>query len=148
MALMSLFYNSEATTGAKALIRPKLRAALAIGNRAEAWFQIRYGSNAGTSKSVGIAARRFFESSVFGLHADPSHATVQEALQAYQVLQKNRPSILDYENSWGLNQPTQGQGDDAVHRACTAKELAGGRNRANWLGDAQYRGRNARSAKI
>jgi len=45
-ALMSLYFNGPT------LIGDKLHAALVVGDRAEAWFEIRYGSNAG-SKAMG-----------------------------------------------------------------------------------------------
>ena len=58
-------------------------------NRVDAWFQIRYESNGGSSQSGGIAKRRYEESEVFGLYApdDSSSGSVvaplSEALKIY-----------------------------------------------------------------
>lgn len=48
-ALVSLYFNHYS------LIGPKLEEAINTGNRAEAWYEIRYNSNGGTSASQGIA---------------------------------------------------------------------------------------------
>ena len=101
MALMSLFYNSLHETGPDALIGPKLLAALAAGNRAEAWYEIRYDSNNGLSASPGIAKRRYYESQVFGLYGTYDQPTFEEATQAYQMLTAHRAAILQYENTYG-----------------------------------------------
>ena len=64
------------------LIGPSLREAIRQGNRAEAWFEIRYNSNS-TRQSAkirsGIAKRRFRESQVFGLYDDPQEVSAAEA---------------------------------------------------------------------
>ena len=64
------------------LIGPSLREAIRQGNRAEAWFEIRYRSNdpdqAAKIRS-GIAKRRFMESQVFGLYDDPQEVSAAEA---------------------------------------------------------------------
>lgn len=51
---------------------PSLRAAVLAGDRAEAWFQIRYDSNGGASRSLGIAQRRCYESELFAIQNDPA----------------------------------------------------------------------------
>ncbi|HDG1710783.1 TPA: hypothetical protein PFE25_003979 [Kluyvera ascorbata] len=67
------------------LIGPSLREAIRQGNRAEAWFEIRYRSNKpnrpGESEDnrAGIAKRRFMESQVFGLYDDPQEVSAAEA---------------------------------------------------------------------
>ena len=66
-ALMSMFYN-----GGPGIIGPKLLNALQGDDRAEAWYQIRYGSNAdGDSSGSGLANRRYAESDKFGLYDGP-----------------------------------------------------------------------------
>jgi GH24 family phage-related lysozyme (muramidase) len=67
IALFSLAYNS--VTGPTDLLGGQLRAAIASGNRPEAWYQIRYQSNGNSGDiGAGIAKRRYFESQLFGLY--------------------------------------------------------------------------------
>lgn len=58
-ALVSLYYNNGSTN-----FTADLTNALKSGNRAEAWFQIRYNSN----KGVDVADRRYREADLFGLY--------------------------------------------------------------------------------
>lgn len=81
-ALASMIWN-----GGKGLLGSALGQALEAGNRAEAWFQIRYGSNG--SKNPIAAARQYYVSQVFGLFDNPDQPTSTEALQAYQMLTTN-----------------------------------------------------------
>lgn len=71
-ALLSLVYN-----GGAGMIGPGLRGALASGNRAEAWWQIRYDSNGGSI--AGLATRRCFEGDLFGIYDDPAAVGTEEA---------------------------------------------------------------------
>lgn len=96
LALLSLAYNNI-TNGVRK--SPSLKKAIIEGNRAEAWFQIRYGTNG--DKLVGIAKRRFYESSLFGLSADLKNMTEKEAKDTYQLFTKKRAEILTYEKLWG-----------------------------------------------
>jgi GH24 family phage-related lysozyme (muramidase) len=73
-ALLDLTYN----TGAKILQQSKLIAALNSDSRAEAWYEIRYASNEGVSKSFGIANRRAVESSEFGLYENSKDSMLLE----------------------------------------------------------------------
>src|SRR6266571_2192044 len=93
--------------------------AISIGDRAEAWFQMRYNANPlglasinGTAnqnqqnqiqqgEDRGIAKRRFAESQIFGLYNDPSNVQLDEAKQAYRMLQFHRSSIQAYEDKYG-----------------------------------------------
>lgn len=79
----------------------QLSQALLSGNRAEAWFQIRYGSADNGNNGNGVVRRRYVDSQLFGLYADPSAPTETEALQAYQMLTANRSTIMDYELRFG-----------------------------------------------
>jgi hypothetical protein len=97
IALLSLAYNN--VVGPKQ--SPSLRQALINGDRATAWYEIRYNSNG--DQDVGHARRRFYESSLFGLSADLNNPTEEEVNNAYRVLTENRSKILAYENLWGLN---------------------------------------------
>jgi GH24 family phage-related lysozyme (muramidase) len=64
VALLDMVYN-----GGTGLIGNSLSSALSADNRAEAWYQIRYNSNGGTSRSKGLANRRVAESNIFNLYS-------------------------------------------------------------------------------
>lgn len=89
-ALVSMMYNSPA------LIGSNLISALQNNDRAEAWFQIRYKSNGGSSISQGIANRRYRESELFGLYGDGAMDDKQskDAFRAYLLHQAD---IVSYE---------------------------------------------------
>jgi Ca2+-binding RTX toxin-like protein/GH24 family phage-related lysozyme (muramidase) len=94
LSLVSLAWNN-----AGKLLGPGLSAALQTGDRAEAWYEIRYGSNG--DKFDGIAKRRYYESDLFGLYDDASNVSNEEAKQIYQMLQRHRTQISDYEETYG-----------------------------------------------
>jgi Ca2+-binding RTX toxin-like protein len=99
--LLDMAYN-----GGAGLIGSKLVNAMWNGNRAEAWFEIRYNSNKENQRLdilQGLAKRRYLESEIFGLYNDPegSGVDLNEAKQIYQMFQKNRKQIYDYENKYG-----------------------------------------------
>ena len=97
LAYFSLSYNSLS------LIGGGLKAAVAAGDRADAWYEIRYNSNGGTNVDVknGIAKRRFYESEVHQLYRDPSNPTVEEAKQVGEMYATHRDSkILGYEKTY------------------------------------------------
>jgi hypothetical protein len=98
VAISSMFYNGPG------LVRKALIDALAEGNRAEAWFQIRYGWPEGTGGNAqfnnGWAKRRYMESTVFGLYEDPTLITPTEAKEVYRMLQSHRDSIMQRENTY------------------------------------------------
>jgi GH24 family phage-related lysozyme (muramidase) len=107
LALLSLAYNGMLGKNDKGnLISPSLQQALIDGDRAEAWFQIRYGSN--PDNLPGFAKRRYFESSLFSLYADPSNPSDEEVKQAYRMLQLHRTKIVDYEKRHGYWTDTVG----------------------------------------
>lgn len=93
IALVSLAFNNGG-----ALLGPKLAAALKSGDRAEAWYEIRYRSNAD-----GVNAnRRYKESDLFGLYDE--NATAEDHKAAYRMYTRHRDSniygyggILGYE---------------------------------------------------
>jgi GH24 family phage-related lysozyme (muramidase) len=73
LALFSLAWNGVLANS------PSLRRAVADGQRAEGWFQIRYNSNGGAARGEGIAARRACEGSLFGLYESPTSVSTAEA---------------------------------------------------------------------
>lgn len=101
LALLSLYWNASTLVGSN------LTGALRRGDRASAWFEIRYNSNAGSpSDQKGAAKRRYFESSLFGLYNEDAGAAipVSEALNTYAVFSdnqgKNRATAFQYETLW------------------------------------------------
>ncbi|MEW5949278.1 MAG: hypothetical protein AB1711_07675 [Thermodesulfobacteriota bacterium] len=97
VTLVSLAYNNPC------LIGTNLVNALESGNRAEAWYEIRYQSNGGDSKSIGIANRRYRESDQFGLYSDDDNITVEEAKEALEMYERHRGTISYYENTYKPN---------------------------------------------
>ncbi|UQG64865.1 calcium-binding protein [Marinobacter sp. M2C] len=95
--LLSLAYNAQT------LIGPGLTNALWTGDRAEAWFQIRYDSNGGAALDLraGLAKRRFAEAQYIGPFSDPANATPNEVQNVFWMLQKNRVAIMAYEEKFG-----------------------------------------------
>jgi hypothetical protein len=114
VALLDLYY-----AGGTKLIRPnsQLLAALVDGNRAQAWFEIRYDSNG--NHLLGIAKRRYYDSQLFGLFSNPSSPSLGEVVQAYEMLTANRSAIIQYEALYGTdpdgNNPDVPQG--AIYEA-------------------------------
>ena len=73
------------------------------GDRAEAWFQMRYncwGSN--NEAEAGLRKRRFAEAQVFGLYEDPSNVTPDEARNVYRMYQLHRDEIARVERGFGV----------------------------------------------
>jgi GH24 family phage-related lysozyme (muramidase) len=93
--LVSMAYNGLINTGTS----PSLRQAVIDNDRAEAWYNIRYDSNGGSSRGPGIANRRYVESQIFKLFSDPS--LTLEQLQAMRMFTKHRVKILSEENQFG-----------------------------------------------
>ena len=95
VALLSLTFNSPS------LIGSKLIAALQTGNRAEAWYEIRYDSNKerSTTPSLvrGIADRRYSESDTFGLYEN-APLTSDEAKSVFRMYTAHRDVIQNYES--------------------------------------------------
>ncbi len=91
MALATIIWS-----GGPGLIGPKLRAAIGSGNRAEAWYEIRYNSNGDGDHGK----RRYIEAAVFGLYNDPANISLDEAKSVYQMFAKHRSDIIDYEDDY------------------------------------------------
>ncbi len=96
-ALASLAYN-RGQAGVE-LIGPKLIGAIRTGDRAEAWYQIRYQSNGGGGLA-GIAVRRFRESNLFGLYDSENGTTLEESLSVQRMYTRSRVEIAAYESRW------------------------------------------------
>ena len=90
-AFVSLSYQGYVNKGKS----PSLKRALINGDRAEAWYEIRYNTSA--------EARRFLEADIFGLYNptvvidDPSTMTEDEAMAAYRTRTRHRDHILIFE---------------------------------------------------
>lgn len=91
-ALFSLCWNGPSLLG------PKLKAAIEAGDRAEAWYEIRYNSN-GNGIS-GLANRRYVEAETFGLFDTAGKASFSEAIQAGQMLARHHETVLWYEDRY------------------------------------------------
>lgn len=98
VSLLSLACNAQT------LIGEKLTKAMWEGNRAEAWFEIRYNSNNGKeSRCLGLAKRRFLEAQIFGLYDNPASVGSTEAQQIFKMLQTHRWKIAEEEKEYGIS---------------------------------------------
>ncbi|WP_369938892.1 XVIPCD domain-containing protein [Xanthomonas medicagonis] len=73
------------------------------GDRAEAWFQMRYncwGSN--NDAEAGLRKRRFAEAQVFGHYDNPNNVTPEEARNVYRMYQLHRDEIDRVERGFGI----------------------------------------------
>lgn len=78
--------------------------AVGDGDRAEAWYQLRYnsrGTNPDPEIERGIRSRRGMEAQAFGLYDDPQNVTTEEARDVYRMLQLHRDDIARNEREWG-----------------------------------------------
>ncbi|GAB3380745.1 hypothetical protein [Lysobacter fragariae] len=116
IALVSLAYNRG--TGMLAGIprnsipEHPVMDAIRDGDRAEAWFQVRYncwGSN--NDAEAGLRKRRFAEAHVFGLYDDRDNVTPDEARNVYRMYQLHRDEIDRVERGFGVT----AEGDIARH---------------------------------
>ena len=76
------------------------------GNRAEAWFKIRYhwkqGTGADAQYNNGWAKRAYFQSQIFGLYDNPDNVSPDEAKQVYRMFQTDRWLAYQRENKYGV----------------------------------------------
>lgn len=80
--------------------------AIADGDRAEAWYQLRYnsrGTNPDPDVEFGLRARRNMEAQAFGLYNDPQNVTSEEARSVLQMFQLHRGNIEENERGWGVD---------------------------------------------
>jgi Ca2+-binding RTX toxin-like protein len=95
IALFSLAYNQRS---ASPLLGTLLHNALINDNRAEAWYEIRYGSNG--NDLDGVAKRRYYESQEFGLY-NPGSLDLTEARQIFQMVTHHASNISSYDATYG-----------------------------------------------
>lgn len=93
IVLLSLGFNTRA--GETDLLGTNLGAALREGNRANAWFEIRYNSN--RYRENGIAKRRYAESSLFGLYNNPNDISDEDFYDVIAMYYEKKDSIFSYE---------------------------------------------------
>jgi GH24 family phage-related lysozyme (muramidase) len=91
-ALFSLCWNGPSLLG------PKLKAAIEAGDRAEAWYEIRYNSNG--NGIAGLANRRYVEAETFGLFDTEGKASFGEAVRAGRMLARHHETVLWYEDRY------------------------------------------------
>lgn len=99
IALVSVTYNR----GVGALRDHPLVAAIEDGERAEAWYQLRY--NCWGSRSDmegGLRKRRFAEAEVFGLYSDRGAVSVEEAVAVYEMYRNHYAEIDRVERAFGV----------------------------------------------
>ena len=98
VALVSLAWGNIVKPGAS----KRLRAAIVSGDRAEAWYEIRYNSNSPTqSFRDGIAKRRYFEADTFGLYDVSAEMTDQAAKGAFRTYTRHAKEIDAYDAQFG-----------------------------------------------
>jgi GH24 family phage-related lysozyme (muramidase) len=119
IAIFSLAYNTK--DGQKSLLGAGLASAIEQGNRAEAWYEIRYNSNAG--KDVGVAKRRYAESELFGLY-DADGLSVDEAKDVFQSITLHRQQMLAYENLFAAQVSAANADLNAIAGAFTSAGVA------------------------
>lgn len=104
IALLSLVYNNVIGPGKS----PNLLNDLKNGNRAEAWYEISYHSNGGSSASQGIANRRYQEAELFGLWGDggptqtelANFETFLNSTDPYSINKSTLQYMRTYENTY------------------------------------------------
>jgi len=109
LALLSMVFNGGLGIFGSSLSQSKLLNALETGNRAEAWFEIRYNTNAESKRTdaasqavtEGIADRRINESNLFGLYNEQGPGIPEdEAKDVLRMYTIHRNDIQTYENQF------------------------------------------------
>jgi len=103
ITLLSLVYNNVVGFNADGTLKStKLLDALAAGNRAEAWFEIRYNSNGDALD--GIAKRRYFEADYFDLYEAGTLTDEEKTLQTKTIFRMytiHKDKIISYDTTYG-----------------------------------------------
>ncbi|MBL8256800.1 MAG: hemolysin [Pseudoxanthomonas mexicana] len=116
VAMVSLAYNrgvgSLSGSAQRDIPEHPVLKAVRDGDRAEAWFQMRYncwGSDKldeqypdADSKEAGLRKRRFAEAEVFGLYDDPGNVTPEQARGVYRAFQLHRAEVDRVEREFGV----------------------------------------------
>lgn len=104
LALVSLLYNSGLLLG------PNLTRAVRTGDRERAWYEIRYGSNGGRSRSQGIANRRYIEAELWRGHRPLNLQLLTSAqrqrMQAYEAEYPPQTALDRYQSWYAQVQPS------------------------------------------
>src|SRR2546427_755361 len=109
LALLSMVFNGGLGIFGSSLSQSKLLNALETGNRAEAWFEIRYNTNAESKRTdaasqavtEGIADRRINESNLVGLYNEQGPGIPEdEAKDVLRMYTIHRNDIQTYENQF------------------------------------------------
>lgn len=99
VAIVSVTYNR----GVGALRNHPIMDAVEDGDRAQAWYQLRYncwGSRA--DMEGGLRKRRFAEAEVFGLYDDRQDVSVPEAVNVYRIYREHFADIDRAERGFGV----------------------------------------------
>lgn len=99
IAVVSVTYNR----GPGTMRNHAAMTAIAEGDRAEAWYQLRYncwGSVQGMEG--GLRKRRFAESEIFGLYDNPQAVSVEEAAAVYRMYREHHAEIDSVERRFGV----------------------------------------------
>ena len=101
IAVMSMFYNTESLVKAGS----KLATAVINGKRAEAWYEIRYQSDANNLHT----GRRISESNLFGLYDHPDLGVQEaEAKEVLRMYTAHREQVRTYESNHLQDYPVGG----------------------------------------
>jgi Ca2+-binding RTX toxin-like protein len=93
-ALVSLQYSAVYGPNLKRILTGTVDAAQI---RADAWYDIRYGSNSDGAH----AKRRYAEAAMFGLYNDNVNVTVPDAKAVYRMFTLHRSDVVQYESQYG-----------------------------------------------
>ncbi|TDK25957.1 hypothetical protein E2F46_04945 [Luteimonas aestuarii] len=99
IAMVSVTYNR----GIGAMQNHPINDAIADGDRAESWYQMRYNCwGSRQDMEGGLRKRRFAESEAFGLYDDRNNVSVEEAANVYSMYRSNRTEIHRVEGRFGV----------------------------------------------
>jgi Ca2+-binding RTX toxin-like protein len=107
VALVSLTYNRGVGAiegdARRNLPEHPIMEAIRDGDRAEAWFQMRYNCwGSRNDMEGGLRKRRSAEAQAFGLYDDPNNVTPDEARSVYRMFQLHRGEIDRVERGFGV----------------------------------------------
>jgi hypothetical protein len=120
-ALFSLTWNAPSMLG------PKLKAAIESGDRAEAWYEIRYNSLSSSlpaSVKPAIAYRRYVEADGFNLYDTDGKASYAEAIETGRMINAHHERILGYEASYDPLKAAEIKGIETISRIATELQPA------------------------
>jgi GH24 family phage-related lysozyme (muramidase) len=99
VAVVSVTYNR----GPGVMRSHEVMGAIRDGDRAEAWYQLRYNCwGSKVSAENGLRKRRFAEAEIFGLYDDPEAVSVEEAAAVYAMYREHHAEIDRVERRFGV----------------------------------------------